>query len=139
LLIGALTHLCLTRHGEALRAWNADLVVPAPLHWLRRVWRGGNSSDAIAEVLGRQLGVPSPSFALKRKYYTRPQAGLPQRERRTNVRGAFQASKRCDFHGARVLLVDDILTTGTTAHECALALRAADARTVSVVTFARAL
>ncbi len=139
LLIGALARLCAIRHGEALRAWKADLIVPTPLHWVRRVWRGGNNSDTIAEVFGKELGVPNAPLGLKRRYYTRPQAGLPQRERRTNVRGAFRASKGCDFSGARVLLVDDILTTGATLGEMAKVVREAGASAVAVVVLARAI
>jgi ComF family protein len=138
LLIGALTRLLLGRQVESLHTWNADLVVPTPLYWLRRAWRGSNSPETIAELLALELGIPCAPFGLQRRRMTRPQAGLPHRERRANVRDAFRASKRCDFRDARVLLVDDILTTGATLTELAKVVRAAGATAVGVVVLARA-
>jgi ComF family protein len=139
ILVKALTQRFAEVHGEALRAWRPDLIVPTPLHWLRRVWRGANNSDTIGETLAAELKVPCAPFGLKRLRFTRPQAGLPQRERRTNVRGAFRASKRCDFREARVLLVDDILTTGATLGEMAKTVRQAGASAVAAVVLARAI
>lgn len=140
ILMAALAGLLLERHAASLHAWNADLLVPTPLFWLRRAWRGANSPETIVEALGKELRVPAPSFAVRRRRWTRPQAGLPQRERGPNVRGAFRASKpkQCDFHGARVLLVDDILTSGATLTELARVVRDAGAAAVAVVVIARA-
>lgn len=138
ILIGALTRLFAERHASSLRAWNPELIVPAPLHWLRRVWRGANSPETIGETLGHQLRVPCAAFAIQRRRFTRPQAGLPHRERRANVRGAFRISNRCNLTGARVLLVDDILTTGATLTELARVVRAAGAAAIAVAILARA-
>ncbi len=140
ILMAALASLLYERHATSLHAWNADLLAPTPLFWLRRAWRGANSPETIAETLGEKLCVPAPAFAVRRKRWTRPQAGLPQRERGPNVRGAFRAGrpKYCDFHGARVLLVDDILTSGATLTELARVVRDAGAAAVAVVVIARA-
>jgi predicted amidophosphoribosyltransferase len=140
ILMAALASLLYERHADSLHAWSADLLAPTPLFWLRRAWRGANSPETIAETLGKELLVPAPSFAVRRRRWTRPQAGLPQRERGPNVRGAFRAGKpkHCDFRGARVLLVDDILTSGATLTEMARVVRDAGASAVAAVVIARA-
>jgi ComF family protein len=139
ILAGALTQLCFDRHTEALHSWRADLVVPTPLHWMRRFWRGANSPESMAELLSFELGIPCAPHGLQRRRFTQLQAGLPRRERKANVRGAFAASAKCDLQGARVLLVDDILTTGATLGEMAKTVRAAGAAAVAAVVLARAV
>lgn len=138
LLIGALAQLCAERHAPTLRAWKPDLLIPTPLHWVRRVWRGANSPETMAEWLGFELQIPCASFAMQRRRLTRPQAGLPHHERRANVRDAFRVNPRCDLRGVRVLLVDDILTTGATLTEQARVVRTAGAAAVAAVVLARA-
>jgi ComF family protein len=112
-----------------------DAVVPVPLARARERERGFNQAALLAERVARRLGVPAKTAWLTRRRPTRPQSELSPVERRQNVRGAFLASRRvADRH---VLVVDDILTTGATAAECARALRAAGARRVGVLTVAR--
>ena len=109
-----------------------DAIVPVPLHSSRLAERGYNQS----ELLARSLGPPVASGVLVRTRPTPPQAGLNQAERLANVRGAFAAPSRLD--GRRVLLVDDVCTTGATLSACARTLRRAGAERVLAVTVTRA-
>ncbi len=113
-----------------------DLLVPVPLHWRRLVWRGYNQSLELARFLGRFLDRPVQSRALARVRRTRPQLSLERAMRRGNILGAFRAEADL-VAGRRVLLVDDILTTGSTAEECARMLAAAGAVRVDVAVLAR--
>jgi ComF family protein len=107
-----------------------DAIVPVPIHWTRRCERGFNQAELIARPLAPELFRPR---LLRRVRRTRPQVGLTREERRLNLVGAFRALGPAP---ARVLLVDDVLTSGGTAIECAKALRAAGAREVSALLFA---
>jgi ComF family protein len=118
--------------GGRLAALRPDAVVPAPLHWRRRWERGHNQSEALARALAERLGAPCRPLWLRRVKYTRQQKRLSAAARRDNVRGAFQAGRFADLAGRCVLLVDDALTTGSTAHEAARALKQAGAREVIV-------
>lgn len=115
----------------------ADLVVPVPLGRRRRRQRGFNQSERIARPLARRRSLPCRPDSLLRRKDTPPQAGLSAEQRAANLRGAFRAHAR-RVAGQRVLLVDDVLTTGATACACARALKSAGAREVHLVTFARA-
>ena len=114
-----------------------DAIVPMPLHWRKRLERGFNQSELLARFLSRRTGIPVLN-ALKRRKPTAPQAGLTRAQRRTNVAGAFEASRRNRIDGRHVLLIDDVLTTGATASACAAVLKRAGARRVTVLTLARA-
>lgn len=133
-LAAALGELLWTTRAAALRQLAPDAVVAVPLHWRRRWRRGYNQADEIADRLARGLGVPRLS-ALKRLRNTPPQAPLAASVRRTNVASSFRATRR--LAGARILLVDDILTTGATCHHAARALRAAGAAQTVVAVLAR--
>jgi ComF family protein len=111
-----------------------DLIVPMPLHWLRRWQRRYNQAGLLAREISRRWNVPVKNAA-KRRRATAPQAGLTNSKRRLNVSGAFSAKGRLD--GLHVLLVDDVLTTGATAAACARALKRAGARRVTVLALAR--
>jgi ComF family protein len=129
----------LASHREpALAALRADVVVPVPMHWRRRAWRGGNSPEILAHWIGGQLRLPVAGHLLARRRATRQQMTLSPPERRTNVRGAFRAAGHRDLVGARVLVVDDIMTTGATAGETARMLVDAGASFVAVAVLARA-
>jgi ComF family protein len=117
----------------------ADLLVPVPLHW-RRAWsRRYNQSGALAQVIARQTGVTVSRDALRRVRPTQQQIGLSRSERATNVQGAFKVSqdKTTDVQGRRVILIDDVLTSGATVDACARALLRAKAAQVDVLVFAR--
>ncbi|HUF79325.1 MAG TPA: ComF family protein [Thermoanaerobaculia bacterium] len=123
-----------------------SLVVPVPLHWRRRWLRGYNQAERIAHPLARLLGVPSAEL-LRRRRATRPQTDLAREERLTNPRGAFVlrsgrwspevALARRRLGGGRVLLIDDVVTTGATLRAAAEALRQAGAGEVVALAAAR--
>ena len=118
---------------------DADLIVPVPLHYFRLVRRGFNQSAWLAASLSRASGVKLSVDALKRTKSTPIQGGLSAEGRRRNVQGAFKvrSSREARIKGQKILLVDDVLTTGATAEACARALRRAGAACVDVVTLAR--
>lgn len=117
----------------------ADLIVPTPLHYLRLVRRGFNQSGWLAAAIARSSGVRLSVDALKRVRATPIQGGLSAEGRRRNVQGAFRVRKsRAGLvKGKRIVLVDDVLTTGATAEACTLALKRAGAGCVDVLTLAR--
>jgi ComF family protein len=113
-----------------------DLIVPMPLHWFKRWRRGFNQADLLAREIGRKWQVPVREVVRRRKA-TSPQAGLTNAKRRANVAGAFRVPRGRRLDGLRVLLVDDVLTTGATASACARALKRAGAAHVSLLALAR--
>jgi ComF family protein len=115
-------------------AGDFDLITYVPMAGRERRARGFNQARVLARGVARRLGLPMKRTLIKARQ-TRPQAGLPARERRENLRGAFRA---VPSKGARVLLVDDICTTGSTAEECVRALKGAGFSSVSVLVVARA-
>ena len=114
-----------------------DAVVPVPLHWRQRWQRGFNQSELLARGIARRRGVPVIA-ALRRVRHTATQTGLSNTSRRRNVAGAFEVRHRRPVAGKRILLVDDVMTTGSTVAACAAALRRAGALRVVVLTVARA-
>jgi len=117
----------------------ADVVVPVPLHPARLRERGYNQAELIARPLARELGLPCRSYLLVR---TRPRPDkltLTLRERWRSVRGAFAIRQGSRVDNLRVLLVDDVLTTGATLDACSRALRRAGASYVAALTVARAV
>lgn len=117
----------------------ADLIVPVPLHPARLLARRYNQAAEMARPLGRMAGVPVLPDALARVRRTETQGGKSAGGRRRNVAGAFAVppGRRARIEGRRVLLVDDVLTTGATAHACARALKAAGAAAVDLAVVAR--
>jgi ComF family protein len=117
----------------------ADVLVPVPLHWRRGWSRRYNQSGALARVIERQSGVKLVSEALQRVRPTEQQIGLSRTERASNVQGAFKVAtdRKADIAGRRVILIDDVLTSGATADACARALLRAKAAQVDVLVFAR--
>lgn len=123
--------------GEALRRDRIDVVVPVPLHW-RRVWtRGYNQAAAAARELAAGLNLRCESRALVRIRHTPQQVHSSAAARRENVRGAFWARRPASLAGKRILLVDDVMTTGSTAGEAARTLKGAGATAVIVAVLAR--
>ncbi len=113
-----------------------DIVVPVPLHWRRRWQRGFNQSELLASAVARRFAAPLVR-ALRRRRATLVQAGLSNAGRRENVAGAFSVKRREAVEGRRILLIDDVMTTGATAAACAFALKRAGARYVALLTLAR--
>lgn len=131
----ALAGLLVAKHRERFAGWRIDTVVPVPMHWSRRLSRGTSAADVLAAGLARRLGVRRRHL-LHRRRATPMQNELPFEQRRGNVRGAFVASRRAA--GRRVLLVDDVTTTGATLAECRRALVEAGAAAVYAAVVARA-
>ena len=122
----------------------ADLVVPVPLHWWRRLWRGYNQSGLLAAPIARSTGLPLVSGILSRPRAGRRQLGLTRRERLLSLQGCFTAGRsrlagvlRPRLQGKRVLLVDDVMTTGATLEACAGALLRGGAASVTGCVLAR--
>ena len=120
--------------GEALAGF--DAVVPVPLHWRRRLARGYNQAEQIGKPLARLLGLPLLP-ALRRSRSTPPQTSLGKAERLANLRRAFWTPHPRRLHQLRLLLVDDVATTGATLDAAAAALRRAGASGVTAVVAAR--
>ncbi len=114
-----------------------DVVVPVPLHWSRRFTRGYNQAEAIGRGLALGLGIAFAKSALVRVRNTPQRAQPTATARRENVKGAFRVRRGASIAGKGVLLVDDVMTTGSTASEAARTLKSAGAATVVVATLAR--
>jgi ComF family protein len=128
----------MARAGHELLG-EADALIPVPLHWRRGWSRRYNQSGALARVIERQTGVKVTAEALRRVRPTQQQIGLSRSQRASNVQGAFKvaADRQSDIQGRRVILIDDVLTSGATADACARALLRAKAAQVDVLVFAR--
>ena len=117
----------------------ADLVIPVPLHVKRLRERGFNQAVLLGEILAKQWGLPLSRRNLRRTRWTEPQISLTAAERKQNVQGAFSLSDRAAVKDRKILLVDDVFTTGSTVAECARTLKKGGAKAVYVVTVARAI
>jgi len=130
----------LNKAGAELLA-DADLIVPVPLYPARLWWRRFNQSAMLALAMGRLAAVPVDCAVLKRVRRTASQVGLTADQRRRNVRGAFKVDPalRPRIKGRKIVVVDDVITTGATAEACARALKRAGAARVDVLALARAV
>jgi ComF family protein len=131
--------LTMGRLGDFIAAQRADLVVPVPLHPRRLRERGYNQAILLGELLARRWRLPLSRRCLRRVRWTAPQITLTAAERSVNVRGAFAVTEAGRIEGKRLVLVDDVYTTGSTVCECARVLHRAGAAAVIVVTAARAI
>lgn len=118
---------------------DADVIVPVPLHRYRLWRRRFNQAMALSSVVARESGLPCDPFLLSRVKHTRQQVGLTKAQRQQNLQGAFRVSDdaRPRLAGKRVLLVDDVLTTGATANAASRALLRGGAASVDILAFAR--
>jgi ComF family protein len=115
------------------------ILVPVPLHRSRLWRRGFNQSVLVARELSKRTGVPVAADALKRVRATPPLKGLNMRQRRRTVAGAFRPNGNVDVRGRTIILVDDVMTTGSTANACARILKRAGAERVDLVSWARVI
>lgn len=134
-----LAGLLAERAAPLLRESPCDVIVPVPLHSLKKREREFNQAERLAHCLGRATGIPVNARLLERVEYTRTQTRLDRPERAANVRRAFAMRPGATLRGGRVLVVDDVMTTGATTSACAKILRAAGADEVVVMTVARGL
>ena len=134
-----LARFALGRLGHQLAELGADVVVATPMHWRRRVTRGTNGAELMADLVAKYLKVPLAPRILRRRRNTLPQFSLPRGERFLNVRDAFVQRASYHLEAAHVLLVDDILTTGATASVAARTLKANGASRVSLLALARSI
>jgi ComF family protein len=135
-LAGLMARRWAERDAKWFAGLNVSAVVPVPLHWRRRLKRGYNQSAALARALAVRLGVPFRANWLRRIRHTPSQVGQSLSQRKENVRGAFRGN--ASVAAKTILLVDDVMTTGSTASEAARALKNAGAVFVAVATLARA-
>ncbi len=134
-LVELLVHL-IRREAAVL---SADMIFPVPLHIKRLRQRGFNQAGLLARYLGRRVALPVYYDVLERKSWTEPQTRLNREERLHNVKDAFHVADAGKIKERRILLVDDVYTTGTTLNECAKILKAAGAAVVHAVTISRAV
>ena len=135
-----LASLLAQRAGPVLREQGWDMIIPVPLHPSREAERGFNQAERLARPLSKLTGIPlQTTRVLRRTRPTETQTRLSQTERAANVNRAFAVRKRGLVEGKRLVLVDDVRTTGATTNACAKVLLAAGAKEVCVWTVARAL
>ena len=111
-----------------------DCILPVPLHPRRRRERGVNQAALLASEVSRRTGIPLREDLLVRKKYTRPQTAISFRKRKSNVLDAFAVPSGPDVSGMKILLCDDVRTTGNTAQACATSLKKAGAADVCLLT-----
>ncbi len=134
----AMAQVFASRLGQTVAAWQPSFLVPVPMHWCRRWIRGINSPEILAQRLGNALAVPVRQRLVVRARHTRLQTELSPTARKTNIQEAFRlrdAPKA--VQGARIILVDDVLTTGATCGELAKLLKQAGASAVWAAVLAR--
>lgn len=138
-LLMALAELIWEYTGTSMREAGISLVVPIPQHWRQRLISRHHTPEILAEAWGRHLQVPVGLPILGKVRWTRKQARLNRTERHQNQHSVFRVTRPDAVRGQTVLLVDDVMTTGATAHSAARALKAARAKQVIVAVIARVL
>jgi ComF family protein len=136
-LVAPLADLVVEAVGARLPTGRPDLLVPVPLHPRRQRERGFNQASLLAHRIGQAWNLPVRDDVLDRVVATLSQTALESEARRSNVRNAFRLRRAEAVAGRHPVLVDDVMTTGATVSECALALKAGGAATVGVLTVAR--
>jgi ComF family protein len=136
---GSLGRLLYYRHQETLEKMGLDLILPVPLHWTSRLWRSHNPAGLLGEALSSSLQAPYDVNILAKRKRTPAQASLNSSQRRNNLRDAFRVRRPRRIQGLSILLVDDVMTTGSTANAVTRALLDAGARELNVAVIARSL
>ena len=149
-LILALKFMDKTENAKVLAKWlniagkdiwkeGVDILVPIPLHYTRLVKRKYNQSALLAKELSKLCHVPVDYTSVIKHKATKPQVAFSGKERIQNVKGVFSVKHQDKIKGKRVVLIDDVMTTGSTLKECALAIKAAGAKSVDTLTVARVI
>lgn len=129
--------------AEGLRRYwdpkSLDLLIPVPLHPKRLRERGFNQALLLVKELSRRTGIPYQKGLLQKKRPTVPQIDLSGTEREKGVKGSFHIQRKEEVEGKKILLVDDVFTTGATVNECSKVLLSAGAKRVDVLTIAHAI
>jgi len=116
--------------GIKMQDWQIDLIIPIPIHHLKKAERGYNQSDYLAKGLSKSLSIPYSLKSIKRIKYTESQTKLKMKERALNVSNAFKVKNVGKVKGKNILIVDDVCTTGATLLECGIAMYKAGAGSV---------
>ena len=132
----ALGRMLARKQKKAIDAFQADVVIATPMHWWRRFQRGAHGPNAIAESMATYLGLPKANRLLIRSQPTEKQVALSQTQRTKNLEGAFRLLKK-NIVDKRILLIDDVMTTGATCNEIARVFRSHGANDVAVAVIAR--
>ena len=138
-LAATLAELLWQHEQQRFREFDIDVALPIPQYWVQRCLRSHNPAEIVADVIARRLNVPADTGTLVKSRYTLSQKRLPVTRRRLNLRNVFRVTDAGFVRDATILLVDDILTTGTTANEAAGVLRRAGASRVVVAVLGRVL
>ncbi len=133
----AMSHWLLYLFNKEFVSEDIDCIIPVPLHIKRLRKRGYNQALLLGKEIAKISHIPISPHILKRIRWTEPQVNLNRTERLKNVKGAFQVVKKEDILSKKILLIDDVLTTGATIKECAIALTKAGASSIYVLTLAR--
>jgi ComF family protein len=131
--------LTMERLSDFIHYRRPDLIVAVPLHQKKLSSRGFNQAILLGEIFSQRLNIPLDRRNLRRSRWTEPQVNLAAVDRRMNVKGAFSIHDSALLKDRRILLVDDVLTTGSTVEECSRVLKASGVSDVTVITVARAL
>lgn len=123
--------------GKDIFDEGVDLIIPVPLHYLRLFKRKYNQSALLSKELSKLTGVETDFFSLKKIRHTKPQVSFSGKARVKNVKNAFTVKNNQNIIGKRIVLIDDVMTTGSTLTECAKSLLAAGAKSVDALTIAR--
>lgn len=137
-LAGLLNDILLTHERLKEVVQDVDVIVPVPLHWLKKMLRGFNQSELLSLGIRKHFSKPVSVNNLCRIKNTASQTRLSKNQRQANIRNAFFVARPESFRGKRVLLVDDVLTTGVTASECSRKLREAGAESIHLLILAAA-
>lgn len=136
-LVASLARLLFRKQSESLREFAPNIIVPIPAHWTERCWRPQFPATTVGRELASLLRIPLRVDLLGKRCRTVPQSSLSPAQRRANLKQAFRIRGQADLRGMRVMLVDDVLTTGTTAARASEQLLRAGAGEILVAVLAR--
>jgi len=122
--------------NEIIKSWSPDLLLPIPLHHLKKAERGYNQSFYLAKGISFVSGIPVKQNIIKRKRFTPSQTQLNLEQRKENVERAFSINKKNLLNDKNIILIDDVITTGSTISECGKILKEAGAKKVYAITSA---